>query len=140
MRAYYRSFGRLRGLVFGWFGEASDDVHQLINTLAHVSAVREAMRSAAKDETAAVGRMKAHLRRSIGMEAWRLRARHLLNRKMYIVGAGGERQRPGGRFGGDAAGETSQRFAASSADAAAAQKAARSARASAAAAAFFSFD
>jgi len=134
MREYFRSFGRLRGLVFGWFGEASDDVHALVNTLAHTAAVREAMLTGARDETAAVGRMKAHLRRRIGCEAWRLRARHLLSRKMHVAGTGGARA--AGRFGGDAEGEASRRFASFSAAAAAAQKAARSARAAAAAAAF----
>jgi hypothetical protein len=125
MRQLYRSFGRLRGLVFGWFGEVSDDVRALENTLAHVAAVREAMLTGAKSETKTAGRMKWHIRRQIGAETARLRARHLLDRKMYIGGTSARRA-GGGRFGGDATGEGSQYFAASSARAAAAQKTAQS--------------
>ena len=82
-----RAFQRVMPLAFGAFGETSDDVERLMETLAQSGAERHWRRMKAKKEEHAHGALMWLLRRRWGMTALRENARLILERLPYI-GAG----------------------------------------------------
>ena len=78
------SYGRVRGLVFGAWGEASPDAHQLLNQLARQGARHMWRDIGSTDEAAAVGCLAWLLRRRWGMAALRENARLKLDRLAYV--------------------------------------------------------
>ena len=81
---HLRSFTPVRGLIFGGYGEASDDVHDVIRECADRQAEQQwrlhGARSAAEMRSFLVSRA----RRRIGLAAVRAFARHRLSRVPYI--------------------------------------------------------
>ena len=100
-----QSFGRTRGLVFGAYGEASADVHDLLSIAADTQAEhlwREAgARSAAEMRSLLISRV----RRRLGMAVVQAMARHRLARVPYVgvsravVQARAQRRQQGGGGG-----------------------------------------
>ncbi len=94
VQQHLESFGTVRGLVFGAFGEASPDVHSLIDSLAEhrlrKKGLSEAWRRGHKAEKALLVRQ---LRHRIGVAAVRAQAEHLLSRLRVV------REGPGIRKG-----------------------------------------
>ena len=100
-----QSFGRTRGLVFGAYGEASADVHDLLSLAATAQAEhlwRESgARSAAEMRALLIGRA----RRRVGMAVVQAMARHRLARVPYVgvsrtvVQARAQRRQQGGGLG-----------------------------------------
>ena len=82
-----QSFGQLRGLVFGAWGEASPDVELLLSFAASTGAQRHWQRMGSTDEAAACGALAWLLRRRWGMTALRECARLKLDR-LELVGRG----------------------------------------------------
>ena len=69
------SFGRIRGLTFGAFGEASDDVHDLVSLLAAGQASRDWASMRCRDSNEAKALIARTLYRSWGLMAVRSQAR-----------------------------------------------------------------
>ena len=92
------SYGRVRGLVFGAWGEASQDVERLLSQLAKQGARNKWRRMGCLSEKAAVGCLAWLLRRRWGITAVRENARLKLER-LCFVGRGAtaafERRRAG---------------------------------------------
>ena len=84
----FQSHGRLRGLVFGTVAEASEDVHQLVSTIAHCGAAASGLALGAKTYNAAQGRMAWNLKRALGAVVWTSRANLLLDRMAFLEGVG----------------------------------------------------
>ena len=80
-------FGRLWGLVFGAYGEASEDVHELVRTLSTSYAARHWTRLGAREPAEAAAACASTLCRSWGLTAARGQARLLLA-GLGHVGAG----------------------------------------------------
>ena len=80
VRDRLESFGMVRSLVFGHYGEASADVHALVDAMAQRRARRSWRLMGARTEGEARGYMVAGLRRFVGVFAAREMARHLLHR------------------------------------------------------------
>ena len=68
-------YGRIRGLAFGAFGEASADVHELLRVLATSQASRDWARMGCRDYDEAVAMISRTLYRSWGLMAIRAEAR-----------------------------------------------------------------
>ena len=68
------SFGRIQCLVFGAFGEASEDMHRLVDLLAGGRASRELVRMGCRDPNAAKAGLARYLCRSWGIMALRAQA------------------------------------------------------------------
>ena len=69
------SYGRIHALAFGAFGEASQDVHSLVNDLACGRAARDWPRLLCRDQDVAKALLDRSLYRSLGLEAVRSQAR-----------------------------------------------------------------
>ena len=82
-------FTTVRGLVFGAYGEASADVHDLISTCADQMAQRQWQLAGARNATEMRAFLIGSLRRRMGLAAVQAMARHRLARVPYI---GVERQ------------------------------------------------
>ena len=79
-----QSFGRVRGLVYGAYGEASADVHDLLRTAAHELAERSWRLMGARSPSEMRSIMVSSARRRIGLAAVQAMARHRLARVPYI--------------------------------------------------------
>ena len=79
-----RSFGRTRGLVFGAYGEASADVHDLITLSATTQAEQMWRESGARTATEMRAVLISRMRRRMGMAAVQAMARHRLARVPYV--------------------------------------------------------
>jgi len=91
------SYGRIRGLVFGAFGEASPDVHELAEVLATSSASRQWVRMGSRDPLEAAATLKRTLYRSWGLMAVRAQARLKLAGLSHVgTGASAARARRSG--------------------------------------------
>ena len=77
-------FGATRGLVFGHYSEASDDVHDLIDVATDELARRVWRQMGARSQAEARGILVARARRRMGVAAARAFARHRLARVPYI--------------------------------------------------------
>ena len=78
------SYGTVRGLVFGAWGEASPEVHHLLSLLARQGARAKWRSMGCPDEASAVGCLAWLLRRRWGMTALREHARLKLDRLAYV--------------------------------------------------------
>ena len=100
------SFGRTRGLVFGAYGEASADVHDLLRLAARAQAELLWRESGARsvDEMYAV--LVSRARRRVGLSTVQAMARHRLARAWYVgVSQATVRARTRGREQGGESGE-----------------------------------
>ena len=79
-----QSFGQLRGLVFGAWGEASPDVEMLLSLAASTGAQRHWRSMGSSDDDTARGVLAWMLRRRWGMAALRENARLKLERLEYV--------------------------------------------------------
>ena len=79
-----RSFGQVRAVVFGAYGEASRDVHLVLDVAADAMATHQwrAMGARTKEEARAF--IIGALRRRLGLAATRAMARHRLQRAPWI--------------------------------------------------------
>ena len=84
VRTRLRGFGPVRALVWGAYGEASDDVHQLADVVAGEMARREWRVRGARSEAEARSYYVARLRRSWGIMVAREMARFRLWRVPFI--------------------------------------------------------
>jgi hypothetical protein len=84
MRAAFRSYGRLHGLVFGQVGEVSADVEKLIGVLARAGVEQQARAMHARTTQAAIGRLVWYLRRQLSSTNWRGLADVLLDRRAML--------------------------------------------------------
>ena len=78
------SYGTVRGFVFGAWGEASGDVHDLLQLAAKQGARTRWRDMGCRDEAAAVGCLAWLLRRRWGLAALRENARLKLDRLAYV--------------------------------------------------------
>ena len=92
VQAKLLSFERVQGLVFGAFGEASQAVHQLIDTLANsrvfVAGPQRAKRGFERSVDAERALVVGHLRRRISITACRAQCHTLLSRLQVLGPAG----------------------------------------------------
>ena len=79
-----RGFGHLRSMVWGAYGEASDDTHQLCEAVVDAEAVRSWRALGARSCAEARSYLMSRTRRSWGMTAVREMARHRLSRVEYV--------------------------------------------------------
>ena len=79
-----RTFTAVRGLCFGQYGEASADVHSLLNFAAAELARRRWQVLGSRNEAEAKSFLSAALRRRLGLVVAREFARHRLNRLVYV--------------------------------------------------------
>ena len=79
-----QQYGRLRGLVFGAWAEASPDVELLLGLASHLGAERHWMAMGVSDPAAAQGVLAWMLRRRWGMAALRENARLKLERLEFV--------------------------------------------------------
>ena len=79
-----RSFSQTRGLVFGAYGEASADVHALLEIAATSQAERLHGRMGARSMSEMRACLISRMRRQIGLVTVRAMARHRLARAPYI--------------------------------------------------------
>ena len=85
VEAKLRGYDKVRGLVFGSWGEASDDVDWLLSQAADIGAVRSRGRRAEEDDTDDLRAVLiTQLQRRWGMTALRANARLLLGRLAYV--------------------------------------------------------
>ena len=91
------SYGHVRGLVFGSWGEASEDVEHLLSEVAQTGARARWRSMGCPDVAAAVGCLAWMLRRRWGIAALRENARLKLERMAYVgrgaIHAAARRQR-----------------------------------------------
>ena len=87
MLSKLRSYGTVRGLVFGFFGEASADVEELASSAAEISTARSHGDVSNLDPDDLRDWILASLRRGWGLAAVRANARLLLGR-LCAVGRG----------------------------------------------------
>ena len=89
VQAKLLSFERVRGLVFGAFGEASQAVHQLIDTLANsrvsVAGPQRGKRGVERTDEAERAIVVGHLRRRLSVTACRAQCLSLIGR-LQIIG------------------------------------------------------
>jgi len=78
------SFGQVRALVFGYTGEASSDVHNLVSYVADCMARRQWRLLGARSMEEARSFMIARVRRRLGMTVVREFARHRLRRVPFV--------------------------------------------------------
>ena len=94
VQRHLESFGPVKGLVFGAFGEGSPDVHNLIECLAeHRLKTKGLSQAWLRGPKAEKALLVGQLRKRIGTAAVRAQARHLLDRLRAV------RQGPGIRTG-----------------------------------------
>jgi hypothetical protein len=79
-----RSFSETRGLVFGAYGEASDDVHELIDVAAEAKARRLWRQAGARSQKEYQGYLKRNMRRRVGLVTVQEQAMHLIARLPLI--------------------------------------------------------
>ena len=79
-----RSFTQVRGLVFGNYGEASPDVHALVELAARGIAAKRWRRDGARSEAEARSYWVGTCRRRIGVAVARAMARHRIRRTVFI--------------------------------------------------------
>jgi len=84
-----QTYGRVHGLVFGSWGEASPDVEKLLGTLARKGAAHFWRATGSDSEQSAIGTMAWMLRRRWGITALRENARLKIGRLGY-AGRGAE--------------------------------------------------
>ena len=92
VRTRLRGFGPVRALVWGAYGEASDDVHQLLEVVVEAEADRSWRVLGARSSAEARSYLTMRTVRSWGITAVREMARHRLRRLEYV----GARQLPRG--------------------------------------------
>ena len=85
--ALITTFGQTRGLVWGNYAEASDDVHQLRECAAAEAARQNWERMGCRTEAEARGYFAAQMRYRWGIAAARAFARHRVRRVCYIGAA-----------------------------------------------------
>ena len=78
------SLGRTRGLVFGAYGEASADVHDLIAVAATARAAQLWRAAGARSAAELRAVLMSQGRRRVGMATVRAMARHRLARQHYV--------------------------------------------------------
>jgi hypothetical protein len=82
------AFGAVRGLVFGHWAEASDDVEVLLRGCARSGSERHWSSMRARNPDDACGTLRSLLRQRWGMTAWRATVRLVLDRLEHVgVGA-----------------------------------------------------
>jgi len=79
-----QSFTTVRGLVFGQFGEASADVHDLISIAADLEAQQQWQLAGARSATEMRSFLVSRIRRRMGVTAVQAMVRHRLARVPYI--------------------------------------------------------
>lgn len=79
-----RSFGTVRAMVWGAYGEASDDVHQLLDCVVDAEATRSWRQLGARSRAEARSYLVCRTRRSWGITAVREMARHRLTRLEWV--------------------------------------------------------
>ena len=79
-----RAFSETRALVFGAYGEASDDVHDLIDIAAETKARRLWRQAGARSQKEYQGYLKRTMRRRMGLAAWQEQVNHLIARLPLI--------------------------------------------------------
>ena len=79
-----QSFGRTRGLVFGAYGEASADVHDLMALAATTQAEQMWREAGARSATEMRALLISRSRRRLGMAVVQAMARHRLARVPYV--------------------------------------------------------
>ena len=89
VRSTLRALGPVRAAVWGNYGEASDDVHQLLDIVADLASKKAWRQLGARSVAEARGYFVQQLRRSWGLTAVRAFARHRLRRVHFV---GGERR------------------------------------------------
>jgi hypothetical protein len=82
--ARFRSFAKLRGLVFGALGEASPDVHKLLGVLAYTGAEAHGLAAGGTTTKAATGALAWQLKRRLARVVLKSRAKLLLDRRCFI--------------------------------------------------------
>ena len=83
------SYGHVRGLVFGAFGEASEDVHDLVASIAKEQAARHWIEADARDQNDAAAIVARLHYRSWDMTAVRAEAGVKLGSLAHVGSAGG---------------------------------------------------
>ena len=78
------SFGRTRGLIFGAYGEASADVHDLIAIAATAQADQQWRETGARTATELRAFLISRLRRRLGLAVVQAMARHRIARTPYV--------------------------------------------------------
>ena len=91
VQAKLLSFPPLRGWVFGAFGEASTDVHVMVDYLAearqkHQQLLEGRWRTERKSQEVEVAQYKGQIRRGLSLEAVRSQARLLLGTEEWRMG------------------------------------------------------
>jgi len=84
VRRQLQSYGSVKGLVFGAWGEASSDTHALLHTLARQGARVRWRDMGCPDEASAIGCLAWLLRRRWGLTALRENARLKLDRLAFV--------------------------------------------------------
>ena len=79
-----RTFSETRALVFGAYGEASDDVHDLIDVAAETKARRLWRQAGARSQKEYQGYLKRTMRRRVGLATWQEQVNHLIARLPLI--------------------------------------------------------
>jgi hypothetical protein len=79
-----QSFSRVRGLVFGAYGEASADVHALLDHAATAQASREWRAAGARSAAEMRQILISRSRRQLGLAAVQAMARHRIARQPYV--------------------------------------------------------
>ena len=81
-----QTFGNLKTLVFGCFGESSQGVHDLIKTMAESRLTAQGRQTGVQGRKEALGQFTGQLRRIISVTAARATAEALLSRTDQIGG------------------------------------------------------
>ena len=84
MRQKLLSYGRVRGVVFGAWGESSPDTERLLSQLAKQGASTKWRQMGCSDQESAVGCLAWFLRRRWGLTALRECARLKLERLAFV--------------------------------------------------------
>ena len=79
-----QSFGAVKGLVFGAWGETSPDVEKLLSLFARTGAIRHWRSMRCNEEASAVGALAWLLRRRWALTALRENARVKLDRMAHV--------------------------------------------------------
>ena len=91
IETFLATFPRVRSLVWGQHGEASQDVHSLLAAVAQRAAERSWRAMGCRSQAEALGVLTAHYRRRWGMLAVREYARHRVRRVPYVGAPRGTR-------------------------------------------------
>ena len=79
-----RGYGTVRSMVWGAYGEGSDDVHQLCDAVVDAEAERSWRQLGARSAAEARSYLMSRTRRSWGLVAVREMARYRLSRAMWV--------------------------------------------------------